>query len=152
MLVHPNGKWVYLLTEMGNHLIQYEIQKDGQLKELNQVCMLPEKCEIDCRASVMQLSPDGKCMFAAVRDYDALVKFELDPETGALSNKQFYPSHGEHPRMFAFSPNGRFILVCNQFSNRLAICKFNPDTNEIGAVVESLQIPDCSYVQIISRE
>lgn len=38
------GKWVYLLTEMGNNIIQYGIQEDNKLKELSKVTLLPEKC------------------------------------------------------------------------------------------------------------
>ena len=151
MLVHPNGKWVYLLTEMGSNLIQYEIQGDGTLRELSKACMLPDRCEIDCRSSVLRLSPDGTCMFAAVRDYDALVKFVIDSETGTLSDRQFYPTHGEHPRSFEFTLDGRFVMICNQFTNTLTICKFNPETNEVGEVVKHLEVPGCSFLQMIER-
>ncbi len=152
MLIHPNGKWVYLLTEMGNNLIQYEIQDDYSLIELSKAYMLPEHCEIDCRASVLRLSPDGSCLLAAVRDYDALVKFKINPQTGALSDRQFYPTHGEHPRSFEFTLDGRFVMICNQFSNTFTICKFNRKTNEVGEVVKSLEIPGCSYLQMIKRD
>ena len=151
MLVHPNGKWVYLLTEMGSNLIQYEIQEDGTLRELSKACMLPDRCEINCRSSVLRLSPDGTCMFAAVRDYDALVKFVIDSETGTLSDRQFYPTHGEHPRSFEFTLDGRFVMICNQFTNTLTICKFNPETNEVGEVVKHLEVPGCSFLQMIER-
>lgn len=152
MLIHPNGKWAYLLTEMGSNLIQYEVQEDGTLKEISKACMLPPRCEIDCRSSVLRLSPDGSCVFAAVRDYDALVKFKLDVRTGELTGRQFYPTHGEHPRSFEFALDGKYVMICNQFSDMLTICRFNPVTNEVGKMVKNLEIPGCSYVKMIRRE
>ena len=39
---------------------------------------------------------------------------------------------GDHPREFALSPNGKFLLIANQMSNAIVVLERDPETGTLG--------------------
>lgn len=149
LFMHPDEKYVYLLNEVGNSIIPYEICEDSTLKEHGITKLLSKDLEMDCRANVIEFSENGEKLFTGVREYDANMSLDIDKKTGELSNIKIYPSHGREERTFAFSPDYKLVLMNNQFSGELVICRFNRETNEIGMVVNTVKIPYVSFTKFL---
>lgn len=49
--------------------------------------------------------------------------FLIDQINGKLNFVEHKNAEGKHPRNFAISPSGKFLLMANQFSNNIVIFK-----------------------------
>ena len=59
----------------------------------------------------IHVSPDGRFVYASNRlKADGIAIFAIDQATGRLTHAGYQPT-GPHPRNFAITPNGRFMLV-----------------------------------------
>ena len=58
--------------------------------------------------------------------------FAIDQTTGELTEIQRRSVEGDHPREFALSPNGKFLLVANQMSNAIVVMERDAKTGKLG--------------------
>jgi 6-phosphogluconolactonase len=58
-------------------------------------------------------------LFAANRGPDCITTFLRDPSTGALTGISAAQTGGAHPRNFAISPDGRWLVCANRFDHEL---------------------------------
>lgn len=76
----------------------------------------------------IHLSPDGRFLYASNRlKADGIAIFRVDPAKGTLT-KVGYQLTGKHPRNFALTPNGRFLLVACRDANAIEVYGRNPET------------------------
>lgn len=69
----------------------------------------------------IHLSPDGRFLYASNRlKGDGISVFKVDRKKGTLQ-KTGYVLTGEHPRNFAITPNGRFLLCACRDSNVIQV-------------------------------
>lgn len=69
----------------------------------------------------IHLSPDGRYLYASNRlKADGIAIFKVDQKTGLLTHAG-YRNTGPHPRNFAITPNGRFMLVACRDSNEIEV-------------------------------
>ena len=58
---------------------------------------------------------------------------------------------GDHPREFALSPNGKFLLIANQMSNAIVVLERDVKTGKLGKTVQTLAMDAPSDVKFINR-
>lgn len=99
------------------------------------------------RASAdIHLSPDGRYLYASNRiKGDGIVYFAVDEKSGRLAEGHFMPT-GSHPRNFAITPDGNWLLVACRDDNRIEVYRRNADT---GSLIPSGSIPCPKPVCII---
>ena len=69
----------------------------------------------------IHLSPDGKYLYASHRLTDEGISiFSVDGRSGLLAKRGFQPT-AAHPRNFAITPNGRFVLVACRDGNVIEV-------------------------------
>lgn len=94
----------------------------------------------------IHLSPDGRYLYASNRiKGDGLVYFAVDENNGRLTGGNFVAT-GAHPRNFAITPDGDWLLVACRDDNRIEVYRRNPDT---GSLIASGSIPCPKPVCII---
>jgi len=118
---HPNGKYGYGISELSGEVVAY-LYNDGQMNLLEEYGSYSKKQEIHSAADI-HISPDGRFLYATNRgpEEDSVAIFSINMADGRLSLVGHEPTHGEHPRNFAIDPSGNFLLVANQFSNKVVI-------------------------------
>jgi 6-phosphogluconolactonase len=121
VVFHPNGKWVYLDTEMGSKIVFFHWEsKTGTLTQQQEISMLPPEFHSATAAAEMRVSADGRFIYGANRyvqgDGDIVV-FAINQKTGELKQIQHVASGGNTPRNFDFDPTGRWLLVTNHGTN-----------------------------------
>jgi 6-phosphogluconolactonase len=139
---HPNGHWVYLVTEMGNtvHFFHWD-GKRGILTELQSISTLPINFRGVSTSAEVKVSPNGRFLYTSNRGHDSIAVFSVAPKSGHLAPVQDIPSGGKWPRNFEFDPTGHWMIVTNHNSNNAAVFRIDQETGKLTAVGEPVEVP-----------
>ena len=161
LAAHPNGRWVYLVTEMGCRVepLLYDAESGAIEPLAPSVSTLPTdwpgKMTVEagdstgCTTADIHVSPDGRFVYASNRVKAAeglLAIFAIDAESGALTPSGHVGTGGETPRNFALHPSGDWIIVANQSTGNLVTLKVDKESGGLtrcGDPVEGLTSPLC---------
>lgn len=129
----PSGRFGYLVTEMGNHLIAYRWEAGGAgLVEIGSGALLPEGFTGRNDAADLHVHPTGRFVYASNRGHDSVAVVAVDPATGRIDEVvQHIPSGGRTPRGFALDPTGRFAVVANQNTDNLVVFRVDETTGQL---------------------
>ncbi|MGB4568616.1 MAG: lactonase family protein [Dysgonamonadaceae bacterium] len=121
---HPGEEYVYLLGELSGEVIVYDYN-DGYLK-INQTIASDT---VGARGSAdIHVSPDGRFLYTSNRlKADGIAIFSINPDDGKLK-KVGYQLTARHPRNFAITPNGKFLLVASRDDNKIQVFAINSET------------------------
>lgn len=131
---HPSLPITYFSNEQQLGVSVYEIGKDGQLTDQQHATTMSrrtpfEQGKRDLHASDLVLSPDGKMLFVAIRDFagdeDSVFTFRIESD-GKLSPIA-RTKIGDIPWKLDVSPSGRHLIVKDSGDNRLSIYQIKSD-------------------------
>jgi 6-phosphogluconolactonase len=123
MAIHPNGRFLYLITETTATVGAYAIDKNsGALKELQFLETAPPGGYKEQPAAAdLHVTPDGRFLYGSERRTSSLIGFRVDPEKGTLAHTGRWPTETT-PRGFGIEPRGKFLLSVGLDSNNLTVC------------------------------
>jgi 6-phosphogluconolactonase len=125
---HPNGRFLYLITETTATIGTYAIDKnEGTLSELQFVDTGDYNGKDSAAASDIHVTPDGKFVYGAVRTTSTLHGFKADSDKGTLTPVGKWPTE-KTPRGFNIDPRGRFLLSVGLDSNAMTVYRIDPQT------------------------
>lgn len=128
---HPNGKWAYLVQEMGGTVTAFDYQK-GRLKTTQTISTLPPGFSQYFTSADIHVSPDGRFLYASTRDSaNTIAIYSIDQRSGQLHLRGFQSTLGKTPRNFNFDPGGNYLLVANQNSDDVIVFKVNRQTGRL---------------------
>lgn len=121
---NSEGTRAYMLTEMSGEVMVFDVDNDQlTLKQTILADTLQARGSAD-----IHLSPDGLFLYASTRlQGDGLAIFRVNVNDGTLQRIAFQPT-GKHPRNFAITPNGRYVLVACRDANAIEIYARDSDT------------------------
>lgn len=121
---HPSGLYFYLLGELSGEVIVYDYNM-GDLKQKQRILV----DTIGARGSAdIHVSPNGRFLYASNRlKADGIGVFAIDAEDGTLT-KVGYQLTAKHPRNFAITPNGKFLLVAGRDDNVIQVYSIDKET------------------------
>jgi 6-phosphogluconolactonase len=123
---HPNGKLVYVLGELDAAVYVFDYDASaGQLKDRQSISALPPDFQGKPSAADIQITPDGKFLYASERTSSTLAAFRIDPATGLLSAIGSVPTE-KQPRGFAIDSTGRYLLAVGQLSHAMSTYRIDP--------------------------
>lgn len=141
----PDGRFLYVVDEMGGTVCVY--RHEGGALSLQQTIptLPPDFSGLDNSAEV-RIHPSGRFVYASNRDIsgkkqDSLAVFARDPETGRLSSVEIVPSGGVHPRNFALTPDGRWLLCANRDTNNVVAFRVDPASGRLTLAPYSASLP-----------
>jgi len=136
-----DGRFAYLINELGGECVVLSYRK-GKLKEVQRIMA----DEGGGRGSAdIHISPDGRFLYTSHRlKKDGIAIFAIDPKKGSLT-KIGYQHTGIHPRNFAITPNGKYLLVACRDDNKIQVFERNEATGELTETPEEIEIdkPTC---------
>ncbi len=128
LIFHSNGKWAYLVQEMGGTVTAFDYQ-NGKLKNIQTISTLPPHFKQFFTSADVHISNDGKSLYASNRDSaNNIAIYKIDQKTGKLSVVGYQSTYGKTPRNFNFDPSGNYLLVAHQNSDDVVIFKVNHQT------------------------
>ena len=143
---HPNGKFAYVLAEMGSSVTAFAYRaSSGSLSSLQTVStlsILRKDYSGPKEAAEIAVHPNGKFLYASNRaGIDTISVFSIDPIKGTLKLKDEYPTMGKTPRNFSIDPTGKFLLVANQESNNIVVFRIDATTGALRPTGENTEAP-----------
>jgi 6-phosphogluconolactonase len=146
---HPNKKYYYAVTELNSTVAAFEY-KDGTLKLLQTVSMLPEDYTGKGDGADIHISPDGKFLYASTRNVlNQIVIYAIDQQSGKLTQVGRQSTEGKSSRTFAMDPTGNWLLVTNQGTNTIVVFKRDLKTGLLKPQATKLDIDKPSFVQFV---
>ena len=136
-----DGRFAYLINELGGECVVLSYRK-GKLKEVQRIMA----DEGGGRGSAdIHISPDGRFLYTSHRlKKDGIAIFAIDPKKGSLT-KIGYQHTGIHPRNFAITPNGKYLLVACRDDNKIQVFERNEATGELTETAQAIEVdrPTC---------
>ncbi len=143
-----NYKYAYVLCELKRCVDVYSIRKQEGVPEFELIQTI-STVEVEdgeyCSASDMKVCPDGKTMICSNAGSNSVAVFEINKETGLLSEICNLKISGDYPKTLAFLPDCKHFITLNQESNEMVI--FSMKNNEPYFLMEGkplkIQTPNC---------
>lgn len=121
---HPNGKYMYVIGEISGKVLMYDIQT-AEMPLLQSIVADSVGAQ---GSGDIHVSPDGRFVYASNRlKADGIAIFSVEEATGLLTHVG-YQLTGIHPRNFAITPNGKFLLVACRDSNTIQVFQRDEQT------------------------
>jgi 6-phosphogluconolactonase len=146
----PNGKFLYLITEMKPSLVAYAYSAaHGGLQELQTVSTLPQGFTGASDGAEVEIDPSGRFLYASNRGADSIAVFAIDSAKGTLTSVGFTLTQGKTPRHFAIDPTGRWLFAENQESDDIVIFKIDEKTGQLTQHGDLLHVPSPVCVKFV---
>lgn len=145
LIFSADGRFAYLLCELGDKLVVFSYS-DGILTPIQTLTAYKGKGH---GSADLHLSPDGRFLYTSHRlKKDGIAIFSVDPESGKVK-KAGYQETGLHPRNFAISPDGRFLLCACRDSGRIEIYGIDATSGALMPTGRSIEVGAPVCVQFL---
>lgn len=145
MLMHPNGKWLYLVHELTGEIGLY-FYENGQIAHAHTYSLITSAFKGQVQAAEVRLSSDARFIYVSNRgDANNLSVFKIG-SAGDLSLIQQISSGGKTPRNFNLSADGYFLLAANQNSDNVQLFKRDPASGLLSETSRKIAIKKPVYV------
>ena len=146
MVFHPNGKWLYVVTELSLEVIYYRFEKSGSTyAEAGLFPLHPSALSEADTAADIHISPDGQYLYASTRGKNTITHFSIAAD-GNLIPIGVYPSWGDSPRNFCITADGKYMLIAHDRSGDVTVCPIHPETGVLGKKLDCVILPGASCV------
>ena len=116
---HPTLPVVYCDDEAGDSVTAYHFnQEKGTLDPFQTVSTLPPNFSKNNSCADIEITADGRFVYASNRGHNSVAGFAVDPKTGTLKSIGQAPT-GDTPRSFNLSPAGKLLVAAGQASHDL---------------------------------
>jgi 6-phosphogluconolactonase (cycloisomerase 2 family) len=143
---HPNGRYAYVINELNSTVAAYRFEAaNGALTPFQVLPSLPDSFVGDSRGAEIEVSRDGRFVYASNRGCDTIAVFAVDQRTGRLAARGWTPSGGKTPRFFALAPDGRHLFAANEESDSIVAFAVDARDGTLGAgkMVAKVGSPTC---------
>jgi 6-phosphogluconolactonase len=137
---HPNGKYVYVINEMGSTVTAFSYDAHGTLKEQQTISTLPQDFKGKNDTAEIEVHPKGKFLYGSNRGHDSIAVFAIGPK-GMLKAVEYVSTEGKMPRSFAIDPTGSYLFAANQGSNKIVVFRIDSQTGHLRPTGEALEAP-----------
>jgi len=142
---HPNGKYLYMINELGSSInaLVFNVT-DASLSHLQTVSTIPADFYDHNSCADIQITPDGRFLYGSNRGHNSIAIYRVDPRAGLLSLVDIESSRGKTPRSFCIDHSGAFLLAANQDSDNVVVFCVDRVTGRLRKVSEhAVPTPVC---------
>lgn len=137
---HPNGKWIYVASELDSKVTLVERTGKGQYVRKASVSALPDGYTETSYCADIHVSNDGKFVYVSNRGHNSISIFKVNEEDGSISMVGTESVRGDWPRNFNITPDGDFLIVANQNSNNMVSFKVDKENGTL-TYADEIQAP-----------
>ncbi|HUO20983.1 MAG TPA: lactonase family protein [Caulobacteraceae bacterium] len=142
MAFSPNGKFAYVLCEMGSAVAAFAYDRaKGALTPIQTISTLPEGFKGADTSAEIALTASGRFLYASNRGDDSITEFHVEPDTGRLDKIAVTPTGGKGPRAFMIDPTGTRLLAADQTTNDIAVFAIDAETGALTPTGQVLNVP-----------
>lgn len=153
-----DGRFAYVLNEMGLSVSQFALDGRGSMELVETVPTVPEDPDRPrMSASEIRMHPSGKFLYTANRSApgsSSLSVFKVETghrSSGKLERIQVMPAEVHIPRNFAIDPTGQWLLAGGQRSNEIAIFSIDSKTGMLTFTGRKIPVPRPVSLEFLDR-
>ncbi len=147
LVFHPNGRFVYVNTEIGNHIYAYKyIAENHTLEPIQKISLIPKDFCAENHAAEIIITASGDFIYVSNRGQDKVVCFKVDSNTGLLQHIGWFDCGGKGPRHICLSPEEDFIFCANKDSDTITVINRDITTGALMGIPYTYSIPAPSCV------
>lgn len=133
---HPNGLYFYIIGELSGDVIVY----DYNMGDLVQKQIIASDTVAARGSADIHVSPNGRFLYSSNRlKNDGIAIFSIDSQDGTLT-KVGYQQTAKHPRNFAITPNGKYLLVAGRDDNVIQVFAIDKQTGMLRDTHQNISI------------
>ena len=137
----PDGKFVYVLTEMLSTVVAFRYDAaGGTMSELQTLSTLPDGFKGESSGAELAAHPSGKFLYASNRGDDSIAIFRIDAAKGTLTAAGRVSTQGKTPRGFGIDPSGHFLVAGDQNSDLVVVFRIDQQTGGLTPTGTTLQV------------
>ena len=136
----PDWQHLYVIRELDSAVQAVNTGKD-HFSALGAFSTLPADFAGTNTAAEIEVSADGRFVYASNRGHDSIAVFRRDAESGALALVQHAPCGGKTPRHFKIPPCGKWLLCGHLDSDTISVLPLDPQTGKLGAATCTVPSP-----------
>lgn len=150
---HPNGKFLYVNSEMGNIVTVFSYDAaHGTLKELQTIPTLPKDFKGQSTTAEIAVHASGRFLYCSNRGHESIAVYAIDPVKGTLTLVEIVSSGGKEPRSFELDPSGHYLISANQNSDNLTVFHLDVNTGRLTPAGQVLEIGAPVCVKFVPME
>ncbi len=139
---HPNGKYLYVINEIGNTVMAFAYDADkGQFEHIQTLASLPEEFQGSSSTADIHVLPGGNFLYGSNRGHDSLAIYAIDAATGKCSFVGHQSTEGQTPRNFGIDPSGSFVLAANQDSDSIVCFRVDARSGQLTPAGQITEVP-----------
>ncbi|QYR22680.1 lactonase family protein [Paenibacillus sp. sptzw28] len=148
LVFRPDGLFSYVINEIDSTVTAFAYDADsGQLTSLETVSTLPEGFDGENTCAEITVSRDGKFLYGSNRGHDSIVIYSIDPASGKLTLVDHVSVQGAHPRHFALTPAGNYLIAANRDTNNIVTFRVHKNTGMLEYTGKSITVSKPVCVQ-----
>ncbi|WP_026526292.1 lactonase family protein [Butyrivibrio sp. VCD2006] len=152
LAIRGNGKYLYIVTELGGHVFVYEFDSYARSWKLKQrICLIDGHTIDENYPSEIRICNDDRFLYVANRGENTIAIFGINALTGELEFIDRCDSGGKWPRHFCISDDDRYLLVANQLDGNISIFSRDRQTGCLITMGGSFSVPNASFVTMVLR-
>jgi len=152
MAFHPNGRFAYVINEMGSTVTAFQYQSPAGVLETSQtITTLPKDFQGENTTAEIAIHPNGRFLYGSNRGHDSIAIFAVDSATGRLTLLGHQSTQGKTPRNFGIDPTGTFLLAANQGSDNVVVLQIDAQTGMLVPTGHSIAISSPVCVTFLPR-
>lgn len=141
-----NGDSFYIINEISGTILLYsDIYSTPQLQQEAPVVPQEDNNLGTYGCADIHISPCSNYLYASQRvKNEGIAIFKIDKITSKLERVGFQPTGG-HPRNFAITPNGNFLLVASRDNNNIEVYNIDKETGLLTLcnIITNINKPVC---------
>jgi 6-phosphogluconolactonase len=146
---HPSGRFLFLFNELNASLDVLAVEgPDAPLRSLQTVSALPPGFSGKPWGADLQVTPDGRLLYASERTSSTLLAYQVDPASGRLTPLGHTPTETQ-PRGFAIDPSGRVLVAAGEVSHHVSSYRIEPGSGTLTPVTRLAAGQGPNWVEIV---
>jgi 6-phosphogluconolactonase len=147
---HPNGKFAYVVNEMGSTVSVFSYDgAGGVLRRLQTISTFPKDFSAHNDDAEIEIHPSGKFLYASNRGHDSIAVFAIDSNKGTLTLIEYAPTRGQTPRSFEIAPGGSLLFAENEKSNNIVVFRIDDKTGRLTPTGKVLDVAEPVCVKFV---
>ncbi len=170
IIFSPDDKYMYVSHELTGNIAQFAVNKTkGTLTEIGYTASVPAEAGLlpgfspqvlaadpkvaeDGKprtwAADLQITPNGRFLYATERTTSKIALLSVAPGTGQLTYVTNYPTETQ-PRGIRIDPTGTYLVASGEKSDRLSVYKIDQSTGGLSLLDRYPVGKDANWVEIV---
>jgi len=128
---HPQLPFVYFVNEHGSSVTACrQDSAQGTLSVLQTITTLPPDFTGKNFCAHIEITPDGKYLYASNRGHNSLAMYRIDAKSGELTSLGQQATEAI-PRAFNLDPRGQYLIAAGQASHKLEVFRVDSETGTL---------------------